>query len=146
MRRTLLVLVATVGTIALAACGGDDDKSTAPPAQSPGQSPGTTEQGQSDDELPDTFEVTVEEFSFTPDSFEVPQGKPVTVKVTDTGLALHTLTVFRDDAFTDPFPGADVAVAPTQPGEFTATFDEAGTLYFRCGIHPDQMQGEITVQ
>jgi len=151
-RTILLVLVATATGIALIGCGGGDDEGASPsrtvaaasspsPTKATTSSPESTQASQSD-----TIEVTVKEFSFTPDNFEVPQGKPVTVKVTDTGLSLHTLTVFKDAVFTDPVSGADVAVSPTQPAEFTVTFDEAGTLYFRCGIHPAQMQGEITVR
>lgn len=137
----LSLITATTGIAVLGCGGGDDESSTSSPTRAAATSPETTQAGESA-----IIEVEVKEFSFTPDTFEVEAGSPVTVRLTDKGLSLHTLTVFEDEAFTTPVPGADVAVSPTQPGEFTVTFDEAGTRYFRCGIHPDQMQGEITVQ
>jgi plastocyanin len=148
--RTGLAIVALVIGAALAACGGDDDESGSPSpggassaSQTRAASPASegTTSGESG-----VIEVEASEYAFTPDNFEVQSGEPVTVKVEATGTTIHTLTVYEDQERTTAIPGADVTVSPEQSGEFTVTFEEPGTLYFFCGIHPTQMQGEITVR
>jgi plastocyanin len=138
-RAILRTLVGAALGIFLIACGGGDDDSTSPtPAASLSPALPTPQSG--------VIEVEVKEYSFTPAHFEVEKGKPVTVKAKVNGTTLHTLSVFEDEAGTVAVPGADVAVSPQQSGEFTVTFEEAGTLYFLCGIHRDQMRGQITVR
>jgi len=62
------------------------------------------------------------------------------------GTATHTLTVYKDDKFTEQVSGADTKnVSAGSKGEFKTTFT-AGEYYFRCERHPTQMQGEFDAE
>jgi plastocyanin len=78
---------------------------------------------------------------------EATEGDPITVEVTNTGTAPHTFTVYSDEEYTEAVEGADTGnISGGGTGEFTTTFDEAGNYFFRCDIHPTQMEGELIVQ
>jgi plastocyanin len=150
LRTTLALGVITTTALILVGCGGDDDDNGAASATSASSPSRASTTSPADEATPagdsGVVEVAASEFAFTPDSFEAQSGEPITVKVEATGNTIHTLTVYEDEERTTPIPGADVTVSPELDGEFTVTFEEPGTLYFFCGVHPDQMQGEITVQ
>jgi plastocyanin len=150
LRTTLVPVACAAIALILAACGGDDDENGGAPATGASSPTRAGTASPADEGTPagdsGVIEVAASEFAFTPDSFEAQSGEPITVKVEATGNTIHTMTVYEDEERTTPIPGADVTVSPELDGEFTVTFEEPGTLYFFCGVHPDQMQGEITVQ
>jgi plastocyanin len=91
--------------------------------------------------------VVAADFSFDPIELEATEGDPITVAVTNAGTQPHTLTVYSDEQFTEAVEGADTGnISGGGTGEFTTTFDEAGKYFFRCDIHPNQMEGELIVQ
>ena len=73
-----------------------------------------------------------------------------TITLTNTGVAPHTMKVYRDQGYTDAVPGAETQpVAGGASDDFTLTSASIGgatQLFFRCTIHPAQMQGTIAVQ
>ncbi len=142
LRIAILVLAATALSGLLVACGGGEEESGASPTKTAARSPSATAAGGAQ-----TTEVKAKDFSFDPAKFEATKGKPVTVKLTNAGAASHTLTVYTDEDYTTPVEGADTdTISPGAKGEFTVTFDKAADYYFRCEIHPTQMQGEIEVK
>jgi plastocyanin len=96
----------------------------------------------------DAIGVTATDFQFTPDTFVAPAGEAVTVQLVNGGSAPHTLTVYADAEYTEPVEGADTGRVSGggAEGSFEVTFDAAGERFFRCEVHPGQMQGTITVQ
>ncbi len=91
--------------------------------------------------------VTAADLSFAPATLVAAAGDAVTITLTNGGNAPHTLTVYEDEAYTTAVADADTGtVAGGAKGEFTATFQESKTYYFRCEIHPSQMMGTITVE
>jgi plastocyanin len=140
MRIVAVALVCAFG-IALVACGDDDDGSggadaTTAPASTTGDAVG------------DGSEITVEaaDFAFVPATLEAPVGEEVTIVVENTGTAPHTMTIYRDEGYSDPLEGGDTDnISAGGTAELTVTFSEGATHFFRCEIHPAQMEGTITV-
>ena len=157
LRYIVMSMVALTLSVGLVACGGDDDDENGDPAG--GISPAatavteaTTEPTKAAEDTPaaggaDAITVVAADLSFTPDTFEAPAGEEFTVTLDNTGQLPHTLTVYSDAAYTTPVDGADTgSITGGDTGDFSVTFDTAGDLFFRCEIHPVQMQGTITVE
>lgn len=126
----LMAVVAVVGLVA-AGCGDDDDDggttTTAAAAENAGGDAG------GDDTAGATAEVTIADFAFTaPDSVAV----GTTLTITNNDSVPHTFTA-EDGSFDTGSiaPGASAQV----------TLDTAGTVAYRCTIHPS-MTGSITVE
>ena len=97
-----------------------------------------------------TVTVTAADFSFSPAKFAVSGASDTEIEVTNGGSAPHTLTIYRDQEFSDAVNGATTdRLSGGDTESFTlASSDIAGAtqLFFRCEVHPSQMQGEITVE
>lgn len=157
LRYIVMSMVALTLSVGLVACGDDDDPDDGGAAGSPSAAAttaaeATTEPTEPAEDTPaaggaGAVTVVAADLSFTPTSFDVTAGEETTVTLDNTGALPHTLTVFSDADYTTAVDGADTdTIAGGDTGEFTVTFDEAGELFFRCTIHPNQMQGTITVQ
>ena len=114
--RTMVVIA--LGTLTLAACGGDSaDTVSATDAGGEG-----------------TATVTIDNFAFSPPELTV--GTGTTVTWTNVQAADHTVT--GDD---DEFDSAELA----EGAEFSQIFDTVGTFTYHCEIHPN-MTGTVTVE
>ncbi len=144
----LLCLLIAVG---VTACGGgddDDDGGGAPTQAATGTrsaAPATATQG--GDGGGATFvEVDAADFSFSPTDVTAAAGVPLTFAIANTGDAAHTFNLYLDEDFTDAVDGGETGQMPGGTvGEFTITLD-AGEYFFRCEIHPGQMQGTLTAE
>jgi plastocyanin len=98
----------------------------------------------------ETVAVTAADFSFNPADFTVSGDSDTTIEVTNSGNTPHTLTIYSDAEFTEAVDGATTDSLSSGDSEsFTLTAAQvagAASLFFRCEVHPTQMQGEITVQ
>jgi len=154
-----LIRIAALGAAAIilsvgaVACGDDNDAGDngggLTPSAQPTNPPVTTPEATAIEPAGEDagLAVTAADFSFTPAALEATAGEAVTVTLTNGGDLPHTLTVYEDDAYTTAVAGADTGtIAGGGEGEFTVTFEEAKAYYFRCEIHPSQMQGTITVE
>ena len=110
--RKILFLLVTLLSLMLASCGGS--------------APSTT------------IDVTLTDFAFTPNSFTVPAGQEITLKVLNNGAVVHNFIIMKfgtsaGDTFDsedeanvfwserDISPGGDLSVtftAPAEPGEY----------------------------
>ena len=83
----------------------------------------------------DAFDVDIADYSFTPANLTVHVGEPVTW----TNQAGRNHTVTSDD-------GSELDSGDIGPGEaYGHVFEAAGTYKYHCSIHPDRMQGTVTV-
>ncbi len=130
---SLLIVVAMLATLALAACAGSGGGGGA------------------------TLDVTLNEFSFTPNSWTVNAGQQVTVNLKNAGTVTHDFTIMKtpiSGSFTDadkaneiwasPMVAAGQSqtatfTAPTTPGTYQVVCTESG--HFEAG-----MQGTLTVK
>jgi plastocyanin len=117
MKRVLILL--TTLTLAVAACSSDDGGSGTT-AAGPG--------GGGEDR------VEIAEFAFSPDTLNVPVGTTVIWENSDSGA--HTST--SEDEVWD-------SGTLESGGEFSFTFEEAGTFSYFCKIHPS-MNGSVVVE
>jgi plastocyanin len=149
--------------IAALACGGDDDDddtngaadeplptatrgTAASPTTGAGGSPtgGATQPAAGGDEVA----VTAADFSFSPSTFSISGASDTTITLTNTGDLPHTIHVYYDAAYTDLLTDTG-NVSAGETGEVTIesnSIESAPELFFRCNIHPSQMQGTITVE
>jgi plastocyanin len=151
----VLVPAILIGGLAAVACGddgGDANGGGSATATRPAATQQATPEATQRSNTPaaggsaETIEVTAEDFSFSPDALDATAGQAVEVELTNDGSAPHTLTVYEDEDYATPVEGADTGtVSGGESGSFSVTFDEA-KYYFRCEVHPTQMQGEINVQ
>lgn len=77
--------------------------------------------------------VTVDDFSFSPETIEVAKGEEVTWTVAE-GSSAHTVKF--DDEESKSLEAGDT---------YSRTFDTAGEQKYVCGIHP-QMTGTVAVK
>jgi cytochrome c peroxidase len=81
-------------------------------------------------------EISQESKSFDPDSVEIEAGQTILLHNDDTRT--HNIRVFH--------PKMDYNSGGQDPGEdIRLTFDDPGTYYVTCGIHP-QMELKVTVK
>ena len=140
-RRALAAASSLVLALSLTACG-SDDAGTAPSASgSAGQS--APSEGSSEAPATEVTEVTITSTSLSFDVTEVtvPAGVPVTFTYDNQQDGVpHNLHVTGEgvDEMTDVEEGP---VTQT----LTVTFPEPGTYGYVCDVHPQQMQGVVTV-
>jgi len=140
VRFGIVMLIAGLLVAAVSACGDDDEGSDDNGGEPAATTPAAVGDGGE--------EVSVEavDLGFDPEEVAVPADVEVVVKLNNTGVASHTLDVYADEEFTEPIDGAATGnVSGGEKGEFTATF-AAGEYFFRCEIHPGQMQGTLTAE
>jgi plastocyanin len=164
IRVSALLLLSILVAGAVVACGDDDDEEsngteptasrpaateeeddeTATPTEEADETGGPTggATGGADDEV----QVETVDLGFDPENFTVPAGVPVKIEVTNSGALPHTLTVYEDEEYNTALDGADTGrIEAGEDGDFTSTF-ETGDYFFRCEIHPDAMEGDITAE
>jgi len=156
--RVFLFLMLGVLIAATIACGDDDQAETGVPGET---SPAATRDDDATPEatgddtggptgaatgLDDEVQVQAADFSFTPATFSVPAGVPVKIEVRNSGNLSHTLTVYSDEDRSNRVPGADTGtIEAGEDADIETTFD-SGEYFFRCEIHPTQMEGEFTAR
>lgn len=125
------VAAVTALALGLAACGGDDEPTTAEPA-----TPEAT--AEAPDEGPPP--VAMVDNNFGPSMLTVAGGQEVTIDLRNNGQNSHTFTI--DEL------GVDTGIV--EPGEeASATFavPESGEIEFYCTVHGREvMSGTITVE
>lgn len=145
--RIALAGLAGIALTTAVACGNDDDAGSGPTdlgsTPNVATSPGTNVEEESP--VPNV-EVVATDFAFAPTTLTATAGEAVSITLDNQGAAPHTMTLYEDEAYATAVAGADTQnVAGGATGGITVTFDEAQTYYFRCEVHPAQMEGTIEV-
>lgn len=162
MKKTVwlfLLAAALLGALAFTACGDDDDddsgangdQTAAPTSAAPDEgteTPAATGSADNDETPPaagggNSVDVTTENFAFDPSEITVPAGEPITFNFTNADSVSHTFTLYVDEEFTQAIDGGS---ADKDTPQITVAFVDPGDYYFRCEIHPQQMQGELTAE
>lgn len=166
LRIAMAVVVGALLITGLAACGGDDDSDdggTTPPPESTQAAVQTEPAGAATEPAGNATEpagnatepagdglesltVTASDFAFDADLTSVAAGSVVQVAFSNNGSSPHTLTFYTDADYTEAIPGGDSGQLASG-GSFNFTFEapEDGTVFYRCEVHPDQMEGELTI-
>lgn len=141
------LLAALALTLAAAGCGDDDDDDGGDDGG--GDSTPTEAASENGDDIEaQTVSVIIADFAYTPPEFTVAAGAEVTFDVTNDDEVSHTFTVYEDEAYSEAretdieVAGSAVATAAAGTGEVF----EAGDYFFRCELHPTQMEGTFTAE
>jgi plastocyanin len=127
------------------ACGDDDDDDGGDDVQATATS-GSGAPG-SPTAAADEVTVTAADFSFSPSALTISKTSNTTITLNNTGDVPHTIDIYYDAGYTDALDDTG-NVSPGASGEVTIdshSIEAAAELFFRCNVHPDQMEGTIRV-
>ena len=140
--RVSAVLIASVLVLATA-CTSTSSTTTAPVSGSSSTAGSTSESSSSggttsaDVSGKTTFDMTAQNFSFTPATLVGTAGQSLQIRVTNTGSVLHNFSITSQNV--------DIQISPGQ--EFDVTFPSSGSVQFFCKFHKvsNNMVGQLTV-
>jgi plastocyanin len=149
MRIKFLAIAALAALAIFAVACGDDDGGSGfendGDVPTEGRSRGPTATGDGSNTDQEAIRVNIENFAFNPADFTVPTGdSPGVISITNLDSAGHTFTVYTDAEFSEP-EGTDVSLSGGANEVVIGNFS-AGEYFFRCEIHPSQMQGTFTAE
>lgn len=133
--RFLLLAPVLILVLAMTACSGTSTAGSSPqPANSYGNTPPTTTVVTQESSSSSPAEITIANFSFSPDTLTIKAG--TTVTWTNQDSAIHTVT-----SETGVFESGNLSKGDT----FSYTFDTAGSYAYHCTPHGARMSGTIVV-
>jgi plastocyanin len=85
-----------------------------------------------------TFDVSAQNFSFTPSELDGTAGQSLKLTVTNDGSVAHTFTIDSEQV--------DITLQPGQSQQVSVTFPQSGSVEFYCKFHVSSgMKGTLTV-
>jgi plastocyanin len=161
--KTAIVPLMTLALVA-AACGGDAETATGPTATGPtaigptatgptaigptatgptATGP-TATGGDACEPSGRRIEVSAVGLGFDPSCLAAPAGKSFTIEFTNNAGIPHNVAIYTDESAAE-----SLFVGESFVGVDTMTYDvpalDAGTYFFRCDVHPPQMNGTFVV-
>ncbi|CAN5145366.1 hypothetical protein BH20ACT24_BH20ACT24_13050 [soil metagenome] len=83
--------------------------------------------------------------AFDVSELTVPGGGDVTIAFDNMEAVPHNLAVYTDESAAEAVFTGDVVTGPTSV-DYTFAAPDAGEYFFRCDIHPTEMQGTLIVE
>lgn len=147
----LAVVVLAFGAVA---CGGDDEDEDGDGATPAGTAAAATVAPTTDSESNDgggeeviPVDITAQDFEFQADVETIEAEAVIAVSFTNAGSAPHTVNFYTDEEYSDPIPGAESGqISGGGSVNFTFEAPASGTVFYRCEVHPTQMQGGLAVE
>lgn len=154
VRAGAIGFTAAVLAFVAVACGGDDEDDGGDGATPAGTTAAATAAPTTDSaggdgggEQVTPVGITAQDFEFEADVETVEAESVIAVKFTNAGSAPHTVNFYTDDEYSDPIPGAESGqVSAGGSVDFTFEALASGTMFYRCEVHPTQMQGGLAVE
>jgi plastocyanin len=87
--------------------------------------------------------IAAENIEFSTDSMDMPASTEVTVVFENKESVPHNWSMYQSKGG-DPIVEGEILNTPGSE-EVSFTTPEAGTYYFQCDVHPDQMNGSVNV-
>jgi plastocyanin len=91
------------------------------------------------------IDLTASNLAFDTDTITVPAGGEVTIRFRNQENVPHNVSVYADQAATDPIFQGELVQAPGTV-EYRFPAPDPGEYLFRCDVHPQQMTGTFVVQ
>jgi plastocyanin len=105
---------------------------------------GTATGAPSGSSTPSGPSLTAQDVAFTTSTLDLPADKPVTLHFDNKDSTAHNVAIFDKKGGKELFKGS-VITGPTTT-DYKIDPLKAGTYYFQCDIHPDSMNGTVTVK
>jgi plastocyanin len=125
----LLIPIAAIAILAAVNKGGATPSGGSPSASAP---------------APSGPSLTAENVQFTTSTLSFPADKPVTLHFDNKDSTAHNVAILDKKGGKELFKGS-VITGPTTT-DYKVSPLKAGTYYFQCDIHPDSMNGTLTVK
>ena len=146
--------LATVLAFGAIACGGDDEDEDGDGATPAGTTAAATAAPSTDSESNDgggeeviPVDITAQDFEFEADVTTIEAEAVIAVSFTNAGSAPHTVNFYTDEEYSEAIPGAESGqISAGGSTNFTFEAPESGTAFYRCEVHPTQMQGGLAVE
>ncbi len=134
--------------LASAACGGggsssygSSSASTPAPTKASASSSGSPASSGTQKQLA----ITAQDFSFSASAVNVAKGDMIAITFKNSGPSTHTLAFYSDAAYQNAIAGGDTGSVNSGATKTLTVTADVG-LFYRCNIHPTQMQGKIDVK
>jgi plastocyanin len=145
LRATRLGAVIIASVLVTATACTSSSSTTTPPVPGSSTSAGSTTESSSgggtsaDVSGKTTFDMTAQNFSFTPATLVGTAGQSLQIRVTNTGSVPHNFSITSQNL--------DILINPGQEQEFDVTFPSSGSVQFFCKFHKvsNNMVGQLTV-
>ena len=122
------------------------EKFAPPPASSSSSGGGSSGGGSSQPPPPGTLSLTARNLSFDKRSLTALPNTQTKLQFTnEDGGVLHNFAIYTNNRATSKVFVGDLTTGPGQT-TYTFTTPAAGTYFFRCDSHPDQMTGTFNVK
>ncbi len=94
-----------------------------------------------------TVDLTAQNIAYDKSTITVPAGAQVTVNFDNKDIGIpHNFAVYQSSSAQNAIFKGDIITGPaTTTYTFTAP-SQPGTYYFRCDVHPTQMNGQFIIQ
>lgn len=148
-----LVLASTALALVTAACGGGGSPQGSPTTPTPTPTETQTTASPSPQQSSpaatctpsgSSLELEAENIAFDAACLAAPAGRSFTLLYSNRDAVAHSFSIYRDSTAAEAlFKGGNVAGSTEQT--FTVPALPAGNGYFRCDIHPDDMNGAFVV-
>ena len=89
------------------------------------------------------FHIAADDLAFDADQLDFPAASEVTLVFENLEPVPHNVSIYDEEGGEPIFTGEILNSEGEISYEFTTP--EAGTYYFQCAVHPDQMQGRVIV-
>jgi plastocyanin len=89
------------------------------------------------------FRLAAENLRFDKDQLDFPAASAISLVFENREAVPHNFALYEDEGGEALFTGDIVNTAGEATYEFTTP--EAGSYYFQCDVHPDQMNGKVVV-
>ncbi len=146
---SVLLIALPVLIVVFASCSDDGDEAVPTTTQASEPLPAAPNDGGGGDVEPLQVEVTVQNFSFSPDTIEAPATVPFTIMFDNTDAAPHNFAIFTsaDDATSggEPISATEIESGPISQ-QLSVGPLAAGDYFVWCQVHTSSMTASLVVE
>ena len=93
----------------------------------------------------ETVQLAAKDISFDTDEIMLTAGAQTTVEFDNQDDLPHNFAISQDESAETAIFQGDIVEGPNTT-EYSFTAPDAGTYFFRCDVHPNQMTGTVVVE
>ena len=137
-RNRLAIAAVIVLAVFAAACSSNSSSSSSTTTGGTSTSTSSAPSGGTDVSGKTTFDISAQNFFFSPSELDGTAGQTLKLTVTNDGTTAHTFTIDSQQV--------DITLQPGQSQQVSVTFPQSGSVEFYCKFHVSSgMKGTLTV-